>query len=212
MVTVTSRRRLQTWSAGLRANARLALSLRVLPGRVAWFSWRANWHARRHGDHFSLASAARPAELAELLSLARGCQAVVELGTGTAWSAIALALDVSTRQLISYDPTVRAERDIYLGLAGPGVRSRIELREDPDSRGPRAGDRPVELLFVDSSHERESVLAAFRAWREALAPGAVVVFHDYGNPKYPGVAEALATLGLQGRGCGGLFVWRAPEV
>jgi predicted O-methyltransferase YrrM len=181
-----------------------------LPASVARFVWRANRHARHIGDDFSLASAARPAELAELLSLARGRAIVVELGTGTAWSAIALALDDEARRIVSYDSVVRHERDAYLDLAGDRVRDRIELRAEPDSHGPRAGEPPVELLFIDSSHDRESVLLAFRAWRNALAPGAVVVFHDYDHPAYPGVREAVVELGLVGRASGCLFVWRAP--
>jgi predicted O-methyltransferase YrrM len=193
----------------MRGRLRLLLSLRVLRWRVARFYWRAHRHARRSGDRFSLDSAARPSELAELLALAAGRQVVVELGTGTAWSAIALALDDSTRRIVSYDPSVRPERVAYLKLAGAPARERIELRAEPDSRGPHVGDAAPELLFIDSEHERQPVLDAFAAWRGALAPGAVVVFHDYGHPRYPGVREAVAELGLQGSERGGLFVWRA---
>jgi predicted O-methyltransferase YrrM len=198
--------------AGLmRRRLRLALSVRVLPPRVARFYWRASRWALSTGDRFSLASAARPAELAELLALARGRTCVVELGTGTAWSAIALALGDRSRRVITYDPCVRPEREGYLRLAGAPARGRIELRDEPDSHGPHAGDPPVELLFVDSSHEREAVLDAFRAWRDTLAPGATVVFHDYGHPSYPGVREAVAELGLQGGvERGGVFVWQVP--
>jgi predicted O-methyltransferase YrrM len=194
----------------IRAELRLALSLRVLPARVAGFWWRARRHARRTGDRFSLDSAARPAELAELLASARGCTSVVELGTGTAWSAIALALADGARRVISYDPCLRPAREAYLDLAGRGVQGRIDLRDEPDSTGPRPGDSPVQLLFIDSSHERDAVLAAFGAWRGALAPHAVVVFHDHGHPDYPGVREAVTELGLSGQERGGLFVWRAP--
>jgi predicted O-methyltransferase YrrM len=194
----------------MRANVRLLLSLRVLPWRVARFYWRARRHALRSADHFSLASAARPGELAELLALAEGREAVVELGTGTAWSAIALALDDRTRQIVSYDPSVRAEREAYLDLAGRQARERIELRAEPDTRGPHLGDPPVQLLFIDSEHQREPVLAAFRTWREALAPGAVAVFHDYAHPDYPGVREAVVELGLAGWEVGGVFAWRRP--
>jgi hypothetical protein len=95
-----------------------------------------------------------------------------------------------------------------MDATGRGVCERIEIREEADSRGPREGES-VELLFVDSSHDRESVLAAFRAWREALVPGAVIDFHDYDHPSFPGVREAIDELGLAGRQCGGLFVWRA---
>jgi predicted O-methyltransferase YrrM len=193
-----------------RAKLRLLLSLRVLPRRVARFYWRASRQALRDDDRFSIASAARPAELAQLLSLARARRVVVELGTGTAWSAIALALDDDARRIVSYDPSVRVERDAYLALAGSDARARIELRAEPDSIGPHDGDAPVELLFIDSEHEREPVLAAFAAWREALASGAVVVFHDYAHPQYPGVREAVGELGLSGEDVGGVFVWRAP--
>jgi len=193
----------------VRANVRLLMSLRVLPWRIARFYWRARRHALRSGDHFSLASAARPGELAELLALAAGRHVVVELGTGTAWSAIALALDDDARRIVSYDPSARAERERYLDLAGARVRERIELRAEPDSRGPRAGDQPVQLLFIDSEHARAPVLAAFAAWRQALAPGGVVVFHDYAHPAYPGVREAVDELGLTGSERGGLFVWQA---
>jgi predicted O-methyltransferase YrrM len=196
--------------AAARRELRFVLSLRALPARVARFLWSAHRHARRDGDRFSLVSPVRPAELAELLALARGRTMVVELGTGTAWSAIALALDDRARRVVSCDPCVRLEREAYLDLGGPAVRRRIELRHEPDSAGSRPGDPPVELLFIDSSHEREPTVTAFRAWRDALAPGALVIFHDHGNPDYPGVSEAVADLELAGRQSGGLFVWQAP--
>ena len=186
------------------------LSLRALPMPVARFFWRAYRHAHRTGDRFSLASAARPAELAKLLALARDRNSVVELGTGTAWTAIALALDDPTRRIVTYDPCVRHQREAYLDLAGPSVRARIDLRQELDSRGPCDGEPPVQMLFIDSSHEREAVLAALGTWRGALESGAVVAFHDYGHPDYPGVREAIIDLGLVGRESEGLFVWRAP--
>jgi predicted O-methyltransferase YrrM len=194
-----------------RGELRLLLSLRLLPARVGYFWWRARRHARRSDDRFSLSSAARPAELAELLAQARERHAVVELGTGTAWSTIALALDDPRRRIVSYDPTVRPERQAYLGLAPRAARERIELRDEPDSAGPRPGDAQAQLLFIDSSHDRGSVIAAFRAWHQALAPGAVVVFHDHGHPHYPGVREAVAELGLSGRESGGVFLWSSPH-
>lgn len=194
---------------GARGELATLASLRVLPLPVAAYFVRARLRARRHGDQFSLASAARPSELAALLRLAAGRDAIVELGTGTGWTAASLALAARSRRVISYDPTERPERTGYLQLAGAAA-ARVQLRAQPDSDGPHEGDRPVEMLFIDSSHEREPTVVAFRAWRESLAPGAVVVFHDFGHPQYPGVAEAVAELGLEGEQVGGLFVWRAP--
>jgi predicted O-methyltransferase YrrM len=180
-----------------------------LPPRVALFFLRARRYANHHSDHFTLASAIRPGELAVLLRLGRGRRAVVELGTGTAWSTIALALDEAARRVVTYDPCARPERDMYLECARPSVRSRIEFRDEPDTNGPREGES-VELLFIDSEHYRESVLAAFNAWRDSLAPGAAVAFHDYDHPSYPGVREAIDELGLEGQLHGHLFVWQAP--
>jgi SAM-dependent methyltransferase len=187
----------------------LLSSTRKLPIRVAWFWLRAHRHARISGDEFSLASATRPGELAELLKLAEDRTAVVELGTGTGWTAVALALRNGDGRVITYDPVARPERAAYLHLGGRSTLARIELRDEPDINGPHADDAPVELLFIDSSHDRESVVGAFRTWRLALAPGAIVVFHDYGHPAYPGVRDGVSELELNGRQRGSLFVWCA---
>lgn len=143
-----------------------------------------------------------------MLSLAKGRKRVAELGTGTAWTAIAFALDDAERAVVSYDPAVRPERDRYLALAGVAARERIELRSQPDSDGPREGEA-FDLLFIDSAHDRQSVRDALAAWRASLAPGAVVLFHDYDHPDFPGVREAVSDLGLEGEVRGGMFVWRS---
>lgn len=201
---------------GLRARARTALwyarvlwSLRPLPARVAIFYARAVWTARSADDRFSLDSAARPHELATLLELASGRSRVAELGTGTAWSTIALALAEPTRHVVSFDPVTRGEREHYLSLLRPGERERIRL-EQRSGEVAAAGESDIDFLFVDSSHEREPTLAEFAAWRPRLAPGAIIAFHDYRHPGYPGVTEAIEELGLEGEAHGNVFAWRAP--
>jgi predicted O-methyltransferase YrrM len=177
---------------------------------VAWFQARARRAARAAGDEFSLVSATRPEDLARLLRLARGRREVVELGTGTAWTTISLALADDRRRVTGYDPIVRPERERYLGLAGPRARERIELVDQPGEQGPAGrlsvGGPAVDLLFVDSSHEREATVREVTAWRPALAPGALVVLDDYDHPDFPGVREAVAQLGLHGEQAGTLFV------
>ena len=132
---------------------------------------------------------------------------MVELGAGTAWTTISLALAESERRVTGFDPIVRPERQRYLRLVGPRTRARIELVDAPGARGP-SGDQAVDLLFVDSSHERDETIREFEAWRPVLAPDALVVFDDYGHPDYPGVAEAVAALELPGERQGTLFVYR----
>lgn len=184
-----------------------AFEWRTLPPKIAWFRTRAERVARRIGDDFSLLSVMRADELGHLITLARGRRFVVELGTGTAWTTVSLALADSARMVLSYDPVVWDTRERYLQLAG-SARERISLVQQPGESGPRPDDPPAELLFIDSSHDREQTLAEFAAWRDTLAPGAVVAFHDYDEPAYPGVTEAVRELGVEGEAFGHLFVWR----
>lgn len=190
---------------GLRARA---ADWRVLPPKVAWFRARAGRIAKRIGDDFTLLSVTRADELGRLIALARGRRHVVELGTGTAWTTVSLALADPARQVVSYDPVVWDTRERYLELGG-SARERVSLVQQRGEAGPRPGDPPPELLFIDSSHDREQTLAEFTAWRAALAPGAVVAFHDYDEPAYPGVTEAVRELDLRGEVFGHLFIWRS---
>jgi predicted O-methyltransferase YrrM len=180
--------------------------LRGLSPRVAWFQWRARRVARRTRDLFSLTSVTRPADTRILLELATDCRRIVELGTATGWTAITLALDDPERRVVTYD-WYGLDVSRYMELVRPEVRERIELVIAPGSSGPR--DRqPVDLLYIDSSHEREQTVAEVRAWQPHLRPGATVLFDDYANPDFPGVREAIEELGLEGERRGTLFVHR----
>jgi predicted O-methyltransferase YrrM len=184
-----------------------ALALRALPPRVALFQWRARRLARGAGHVWGLEAAATPADLAVLLRLAHGRREVVELGTGPAWTAIALGLADSSRRVTSYDPVVHDHREDYLALVAPRVRERIRFVAADGATG--ASDHPggVELLFVDSTHECAATVAELQAWEPHLADGAVVALHDYGHPDFPGVADAVRELGLQGEATGGIFAF-----
>ena len=187
--------------------ARLLLATHALPARAALFQARAMLRAQRLGDDWALRSSTRPADVAELLRLARGRRRAVELGTATGWTSGALLLTEPERRLMSFDPVVREHREAYLALLPRRARERLELVAAP---GHEARGEGIDLLFVDSSHDRDATVAEFDAWRPRLAPGALVVLHDYGNPAYPGVAEAVEQLGLGVREHAGLWLWEAP--
>ena len=142
--------------------------------------------------------------MAELRRLARGRRNVVELGTGPGWTALALALADRRRRVTTYDPVVHDHRYEYAALAGDAAE-RVCWVTAP---GTEAEGEDVDLLFVDSTHEREPTVAEFRAWQPRLAPGAVVAFHDYDHPAFPGVRDAVEALGLSGEVRGGMFVTR----
>jgi len=181
-----------------------------LPLRVAVFYSRARRLAARSEDEWSLASATKPESLAELLRMARGRRRVVEIGTGTAWTTVALALADPARRVVSFDPVVRPERERYLALAPASVISRIELAAEAGERGPAARDEIVDMVFIDGSHERERTIATFEVWRAAIAPGGAVVFHDFDNPAHPGVGEAISDMALDGEVVRDMFVHFCP--
>lgn len=192
---------------GVRSRLRERRELRRLPADVRAFYAAALREARASGDVFSLASVSRPGNLARLLALAEDARTIVELGTCTAWTSIALALHVPGARIVTFDPVVHAQRERYLALVPPAVRGRITFIAQAGADGAGAVDG-VDLLFVDASHERAPTVAEVEAWRPRLADGAVVVLDDYGHPDHPGVAQAVADLGLAGQARGGLYVWR----
>jgi predicted O-methyltransferase YrrM len=198
----------------LRRELAFLVALRVLPPRIAFFQARARLLAARRRDEFGPVAATRPPKLATLLRLAQGRSRVVELGTAAGWTSISLLLADSGRTLLSYDIIRRPQLDLYLALAPPDVRRRLELVCAPGEQGPRSREA-VDLLYVDSSHECAATIREWHAWQSVLAPGAVVVFDDYTHPQYPGVREAIEQLALTGEVCEGFFVHRteaAPTV
>jgi predicted O-methyltransferase YrrM len=162
------------------------------------------------GDRFSPVSRTDAHKLAVLLSAARGRRRVVELGTGTAWTAISLILADPERVVLSYDPIERPERERYLRLVSPGTRRRLTFVGASGDEGPRDGGM-VELLYIDSSHDREDTIREVEAWRPALEKGSLVVFDDYAHPDYPGVEDAVRYLELVGEQRRGLFVHRVSS-
>jgi hypothetical protein len=198
---------------GLRSLAERVPGLRTVPRPVRRYYLKAWAAAMLHDDGGAVAGAAWPHQAGALLAAAGQRTRVVELGTGKAWTTVVLALHHPDRRVVSYDTYVWPTRERYLRLAPESVRERIELRRLPAESGPAPGDGPVDLLFIDSSHEHDETLASFAAWSPALTPDAVVVFHDYTNPQYPGVRTAVEELGLHGEtlfgdGPTGMFVWR----
>ncbi len=181
------------------------LLFRALPWRVALFHLRARRLAARCGDTFGPDAATRPAKLVELVRLTSGRRHVVELGTAGGWTAVSLLLADRRCRVTSFDPFVHAHRDRYFALAPAHVRERLTCIQAPGSDGP-PDDSPVDVLYIDSSHEREETLRELAAWQRALAPGAVVVFDDYNHPEYPGIRAAIEELGLSGELREGLFV------
>jgi predicted O-methyltransferase YrrM len=123
-----------------------------------------------------LVSATRPDDLAALLELAQNRRRVVEMGTGTGWTAIAPALADAKREVITYDPIYRPERERYVALAGQRVQEQITFVNRPGSSGP-CDDCAIDMLYIDSLHARGPVLPS----------GAIVALDDFTHHEFPGV-------------------------
>ena len=76
------------------------------------------------------------------------------------------------------------------GAAGQATRIRRGYSTDPDVRGDVA-DRAYGVVVVDGDHSRAGVAADLEWVEQIVAPGAIVVLDDYGDPKWPGVQAAL---------------------
>ena len=182
-----------------------------LPPRVAWFYFRASRLALRTDDEHVLRAASGPESVKRLLDVAAGRRSVVEIGTAGGWTTLALALADPDRRVTSFDPTSWPTRERYVRLVSAAARERVEFVKALGADGAVTFSGTADLVFIDGAHDRESTIAHMEAWSPLLAPGGVVVFHDYGNEAWPGVAEAVRDLGLTGETPGGsLFVWRRP--
>lgn len=54
----------------------------------------------------------------------------------------------------------------------------------------RTWTRPIDVLFIDASHEYPAVLRDFEIWLEFLKQGGVIAFHD-ANGKWPGPTRVV---------------------
>jgi predicted O-methyltransferase YrrM len=181
-----------------------------LPPRVIVVYLRFIALALRRGDRWSLAVATRPSELRTIVGLARGRHTIVEVGTGTGWTTSAIAVAHPRSSIVTFDPFPRDGRERYIAALPPSARQRVRMVDGPGEVPPTDAPADVDLLFIDGEHDAASTTAAYEAWRDRLADGAVVVFHDYGDPAYPGVQAAVERLALPGESRGRVFVATPP--
>jgi predicted O-methyltransferase YrrM len=114
-----------------------------------------------------------------LLNLARGRQVkrILEVGTYRARTTHALHLNCPEAAIVSYDIQV---------LDSPYRRALLNARQVQlrhasfaDSAAVLQQEPPYDLIFVDGSHRVEYVIADSRLALEVLAPGGIIVWHDY---------------------------------
>ena len=97
-----------------------------------------------------------------------------------------------------------------------GVRDRVDLLQGDSSEVVRDLGMEFDTVFVDGDHSYEGVKRDLDALGSALAPGAVVMFHDYYHPLNDSgeygvqraVDESSEASGWEFRGrCGGIALY-----
>ena len=71
-----------------------------------------------------------------------------------------------------------------------GERVRLERRRSIEAAAVTPPGS-VDLVFLDGEHTTPAVLEDLAAWSPAVRPGGWLGGHDYGHPKFPGVAAAV---------------------
>jgi predicted O-methyltransferase YrrM len=134
--------------------------------------------------------------------------AVVEIGRFKGGTTLMLASALPEgAELWSYDLHValrpdltgpQLDAELAQALARYGLTDRVHLIVG-DSRTAEPPPRPASLLFVDGDHTYEGARADYERWRELVAPGGDMLFHDavdvggYGN-HYPGIARLVGEI------------------
>jgi predicted O-methyltransferase YrrM len=114
-----------------------------------------------------------------LLNLAKGRKArrILEVGTYRARTTFALHLNCPEATLVSYDIQV-LDSEFRRKLADKHNVSLRHASFAASAEALRQEDR-YDLIFVDGSHQYQHVIEDSRLALEVVAPGGIVVWHDY---------------------------------
>jgi len=179
-----------------------------LPRPIRQFRRRAIALALRSRDLKAIRYTVPTSQLKLLLGVTEGRQRIVEIGTGWGWTAATLVLAHPDSWVQTYDPVVPPLRSAYLDLLPDEARARVELVHARGEDAPPS-NREVDALFIDDAHDTAEIVATVARWRPVLAPGAVLIFDDFGEEYYPGVNVAVEELGLAGYQRGRFYVVEA---
>ena len=129
---------------------------------------------------------------------ARG-KMVVEVGSlrgqSTALLALALRGAGSAAPVVSIDP--HAEQpvncaQVRLTLTQIGEERRlVQFTAGSDQVAPLLRPGSASLIFIDGDHSYAQVVADFEHYRELLAPGGCIAFHDYGYGSHNGRPDVV---------------------
>jgi MMP 1-O-methyltransferase len=120
-----------------------------------------------------------------LYDLARGCAgrgAIVEIGSWKGKSTICLGLGAragKADRIFAIDPHADYRfGDFKANVERAGIADLVTPIPSLSQAAAGGFDEPIELLFVDGSHEYDLVLEDFEQWVPKVVEGGWVAFHD----------------------------------
>lgn len=129
------------------------------------------------------------------LTLPEGAR-LINIGAGAGTSTAALVrgtmhLQDVTIWSLDIDPEAHARERAVLKAQGLAHLSRVRQVGEASASYGRAWAGPVNLVFVDGAHAYTGVFADLEAWAPHIAPGGLLVCHDYGDPRQLEVTTAI---------------------
>ncbi len=154
------------------------------------------------------------------LAAASGTQRILEVGCHLGAGTLSLATACPSARIVTYD--ILPQAGAFIVKSEPALRDRIERRivSFPSDAARLHAEPPYDFIYIDGDHTAASVHADTELALEILAPGGLIVWHDYchhggdwllGVNFVPEVLNVLATrLKLQHVEGTWLAVWRKP--
>jgi len=82
-------------------------------------------------------------------------------------------------------------KDIVNFLGDLEQHSHRLLIEDTVAASWRFVDGSIDFVFVDADHSYEGVKRDIEAYLPKIKNGGMMIFHDWGDPRFPGVQQAI---------------------
>ena len=124
----------------------------------------------------------QPEYLFKLSNSLTGKGGVVEIGTCSGISLIALALGQKLKKgvpVTSID--IQEHADLERNLVAAGVKDYATCITDDASHVAMQWHEPVELLWIDGDHSYEGASKDILSWEQFVVKGGLLAMHDYGS-------------------------------
>jgi predicted O-methyltransferase YrrM len=161
-------------------------SVRSWPESIAGFEDLAFLFSSNQLNHGVVSQQFDEAALLYRVARRVGAGTIAEIGRFKGGSTFLLAAALEPGgEVWSYDLHVPGpgldgaalDRSLLTALGRYGLEGRVRLIVG-DSRSAEAPPRPCDLVLIDGDHSYEGVRADWERWRNLVAPGGHVLFHD----------------------------------